>query len=92
MQHVVLRATWYEGTARLLSLTEILNHISLSFVLLAELLTDEGGEETGVLGGKKKNLTTSFRKCHKLKPKDSSHSRDSNSHSSIGGRLGKQMC
>ena len=27
MQHVVLRATWYEGTAQLLSLTELKSHL-----------------------------------------------------------------
>ena len=31
-------------------------------------------------------------KCHILKPEDSSPKRDSNPHSSIGGRLGKQTC
>ena len=37
VQHVMLRATWYEGTGQLLSLTE-LNCIYLSFILLAESL------------------------------------------------------
>ena len=27
MQHVVLRATWYEGTAQLLSLSELKSHL-----------------------------------------------------------------
>ena len=27
MQHVVLRATWYEGTPQLLSLTELKSHL-----------------------------------------------------------------
>ena len=27
VQHVVLRATWYEGTAQLLSLTELKSHL-----------------------------------------------------------------
>ena len=27
MQHVVLRATWYNGTAQLLSLTELKSHL-----------------------------------------------------------------
>ena len=27
MQHVVLRATWYKGTAHLLSLTEFKSHL-----------------------------------------------------------------
>ena len=35
VQLAVLRATWYEGTAQLLGLTE-LNRIDLSFTLLAE--------------------------------------------------------
>ena len=39
-----------------------------------------------------KTLTTSFRKCHILKPEHSSLDRDSNLHSSIGDRLGKQTC
>ena len=33
-----------------------------------------------------------FRKCHILKPEDSSPKRDSNPHNSIGGRLGRQTC
>ena len=36
--------------------------------------------------------TTSLRKCYILQPEDSSPKRDSNPHSSIGGRLGKQTC
>ena len=51
VQRVVLHATWYEGTAQLLSLTEFnLNRIYLSFILLAKPLTDEGEEETRVPG------------------------------------------
>ena len=38
----------------------------------------------------RKPLTKSFRKCHILKPENSSPKPDSNPHSSIGGRLGKQ--
>ena len=53
-------------------------------------LTDEGGEETGVPG--RKTLTTSFNKCHTLKPGNSIPNRDSKLHSSVGGRLGKQTC
>ena len=41
---------------------------------------------------RRKSLTTSFRKCYILKPENSSPKRDSNPHSSIGGRLGKQTC
>ena len=48
--HVVLHATWYEGTDQLLSLTELKSHLFELFFLLAEPLTDEGGEETGVPG------------------------------------------
>ena len=45
----MLRATWNELTTQLLSLTE-LNRIYFNFILLAEALTDKGGEETGVPG------------------------------------------
>ena len=51
VQYVMLRVTWYEGTAPLLRLTEFKSHLLSSF-LLAEPLTDEGGEETGVPGKK----------------------------------------
>ena len=33
-----------------------------------------------------------LRKCHVLEPENSSPNRDSNPHSSIGARLGKQTC
>ena len=49
VQNVVLRATWYEGTAQMLSLTELKSHL-FELILLAEPLTDEGMEETGVSG------------------------------------------
>ena len=39
VRHVVLRATWYEGTALLLSLTGFKSN-SFNFILLAEPLTD----------------------------------------------------
>ena len=60
VQHGVLRATWYEGTARLLSLTELKSHLFVLF-LLAELLTDEGG---GKPEYPEKTPATSFKKCH----------------------------
>ena len=41
---------------------------------------------------KRKKTMTSFRKCYMLKPENSSPKRDSNPHSSIDGRLGKQTC
>ena len=48
VKHVMLYATWYTGTAQLYKVWQSLNYIYLSFILLAEPLTDEGGEETGV--------------------------------------------
>ena len=39
-----------------------------------------------------KTPSTSFRKCHILKPENSSPDSDSNPYSSIGDRLGKQAC
>ena len=66
------------------------NRIYLSFILLAEPLNRwRRGENRS---SRRKPLTTSFRKCHILKPEDSSPKRDSNPRSSIGGRLGKQTC
>ena len=50
-------------------------------------LTDEGGEETCVPLENPDRL----KKYHILKPQNSSPKRDSNQHSSIGGRLGKLM-
>ena len=41
VQHVVLRSTWYKGTAQLLSLTEFKLHLFELFILLAEPLTGE---------------------------------------------------
>ena len=41
---------------------------------------------------RRKPPATSFRKCHILKPENSSPTWDSNPHNSIGGRLGKQTC
>ena len=41
---------------------------------------------------RRKPLATSFRKCHILKPEDSSPKRDSYPHNSISGRLGKETC
>ena len=68
----------------------IWNCIYLSFILLAEPLHRwrRGGNQST----RRKPLATSFRKCHILQPEDSSPKRDSNPHSSIGGRLGKQTC
>ena len=54
MQHVVLRATWYEGITQLLSLTQFKSHFFFSFISLAEPLTDEGEEVIRVPRKKKK--------------------------------------
>ena len=63
-----------------------------SFILFAEPINRwrRGGNSST----RTSPLTTSFRKCHILKPENSSPSRDSNQHSSIGGRrlLVKQTC
>ena len=82
-------ATWYEGAAQLLSLTE-LNPISFSFILLVETISRRrrGGNQST----RRKPLMTSLRKCHILKPENLSPSRDWNPHSSTGDRLGKQTC
>ena len=91
VQRVVLHATWYEGTAQLLSLKEFKSHL---FKLYVTGWTMNRWRRKGNWSTQRKPLATSFRKCHILKawrfhpqPK-----RDSNPHNSIGGRLGKQMC
>ena len=85
----MLYATWYEGTAQLLFGRIEITFI-FSFILLAEPSTDEGGEETGVLG--ENPWRRASEKCHIRKPENSSPNRDSNPLSSIGGRQGKQTC
>ena len=86
----MLCAMWYEGTAQLLSLTELKSHFFLTFILLTETITRwRRGRNYGT---RRKSLTMSFRKCHILKLKNSSPNWDLNLHSSIGGRLGKQTC
>ena len=66
------------------------NRIYFSFILVAETINwwRRGGNRST----RRKPLTTSFQKGHILKPENSSPKRDSNPHSSIGGRLGKQTC
>ena len=83
-------ATWYEGTAQLLRFDRVEIAFILALFYWRKPLTVEGGEGTDVPG--KKTPKTSFRKCHILKPENSSPKRDSNLLSSIGGRLGKQTC
>ena len=87
VQHVMLRATWYEGTAQLLSLTEFNSHL---FELYSIGWTINRWRRGGNRGTRRKPLATSFRKCHILKPEDASPKRDSNPNTGIGGRLGKQ--
>ena len=89
VQHVVLRAMWYEGTAQLLS-RQSLNHIYFRLTLLVETINRR--RRGGNRSTRRKPLTMGFRKCHILKPENSSLNRDSNLHHSNGGRLGKQMC
>ena len=89
VQPVVLRATWYKGTAQLLSLTELK---SLLFELYVTGWTVNWWRRGVNRSTQRKPLATSFRNCHILKPEDSSPKRDLNLHSSIGGRLGKQTC
>ena len=89
VQHVVLRATWYEGTAQLLSLTKLKLHL---FELYFVGWTRNRWRRRGNLSTWRKPLATSFRKCHIQKPEVSSPKRDLNPHNSISGRLGKQTC
>ena len=88
VQHVVLPATWYKGAAQLLSLEELKSHLfSLYFIEPLNRWRCGGNRST-----RRNPLATSFRKYHILKPEGSSPKRDSNPHSSTGGRLGKQTC
>ena len=54
---------------------------------MAEPLTDEGAEETGV---PRKKPDEELKKMHILKHENSNPTKHSNPHSSSGGRLGKQ--
>ena len=67
MQHAVCHLVPKDRLA--INIWQSLNRIYFSFIMLAEPLTDEGGEDTGVLGGKP--LGTRFRKCHIQKPEKS---------------------
>ena len=57
-------ATWYKGTAQLLSVTEFKSHLFLALFYWLKPLTDEGGNRST----RRKPLMTSLRKCHKFKP------------------------
>ena len=87
VQHIVIPATWYEGTAKLLSLTELKSHL---FDLHIIGWTISRWRRGGNRSTRRKPLATSFRKCHILQPEDSRPKWDSNPHNSIGGRIGKQ--
>ena len=50
MQHVVLRATWYEGTTQILYLTEFEIAFILALFYWLDNKPDEGKSETGVPG------------------------------------------
>ena len=89
LKHVVLRTTWCDVTAQLLRLTEFKSRL---FELYFIGRTINWWRKGGHLSTRRKPLTTSFRKCHILKPDDSSPKRDSSPHNSIGDRLGKQTC
>ena len=89
VQHVVLRATRYEGAAQLLSLTELTSHL---FELYFITWTINRWRRIGRRSTRRKPLATSFRKCLILQLEDSSPKRHSNPHNSIDGRLGKQTC
>ena len=89
VHNVVLCAMRYEGTAQLLSLREFkLCLFQLYYIGWTMNWWRRGGNRSI----QRKPLAMSFRKCHILKPEDSSPKRDSNPHNSIGGRLGKQTC
>ena len=86
MQHVVC-----EGTAQLLSLTELIRIYSFFFYWLKPL-ADEGGEETGV---PRENPDDELQKMPHTKTwniRPQPRIQDLNPQSSIGGRLEKQMC
>ena len=60
VQHVVLRATWYEGTAQLLSLTELKSHLfELYFIGRTINRWRRGGNRST----RRKRPATRFRKC-----------------------------
>ena len=66
VQHVMLYATWFEGTTQLLNLTELKSHLfELDFVGWTINQWRRGGNWST----RRKPLATSFRKCHILSPK-----------------------
>ena len=86
VQHVVCHVVRRDSSA--IKFDRVENRIHLSFILLAEPLNR--WRRVGNRSTRRKPLATSFRKCHILRPEDSSPKRNPNPHSCIGGRLGKQ--
>ena len=87
--HIMLRAMRYAWSAQLLNLTDFKSHLfELSFIGWTIDRWRRGGDRST----RRKPLMTSFRKCHILKPNDSSPKQNSNPHNSIGDGLGKQTC
>ena len=79
----MLRATWYEGTAQLLILTELKSHLfELYFIGWTTKPMEEGRKPEYP----EKTPGDELQKMPYMQPKDSSPKRDSNPHSSIGGR------
>ena len=77
VQYVMLPAAWYEGTAQLLSLTALKSHLFELYFIDWTISWWRRGE---IWSTWRKPLAMSFRKCHILKPEDSSPKRDSNPH------------
>ena len=63
------------------------NRVYFRFILLAESIT--WWRRGGNWRTRRNPPTISFRKCHILKPENSSPNQDSNPQSSFGGRLGR---
>ena len=80
----------YALVARAQSCANHVQHIERSSRATWSVSLGTKGRRGGNRSTRRKPLTTSFRKCHILKPENSSLKRDSNPHSSTDGRLGKQ--
>ena len=83
-------AMWYKGTAQLwINLTELKSHLFWLYFIGWTIHQWRRGGNRSIW---RKPPMMSLKKCHILKPDNSSPKQDSNPHSSIGGRLGKQTC
>ena len=98
VQHVVISRATCRDTSHVVwrdsSAINLLSWQSWNRIILFDSIgwTIDQWRRGGNRSTRRKPLATSFRKCHILKPEDSSPKRDSNAHDSIGGRLGKQTC